>query len=403
MFEAINRAATAILFDAFSAGYPLDQAIRFHFQALGKGLSDSDREKVLFRVNTVCHHLRLLCAATGIQEPTDIRHWTEILHAARIMKAAHPQDKDLVLQRRIRKIAAVPAIGQGWSDEVYQAGVTDWGEKTFAEISAELLKPAPAFIRCNLIKTSPDLLKAVLEKNDFEVENTTEPLIFKIANPARLFKTPAFKEGLFEMQDLNSYRVAAFCGVRPGQRIADACAGAGGKSLALAAEMKAKGRIVAFDVSEKKLEELKRRARRAGAGIIEAKSPDKSRDRNQDSFDTVLVDAPCSGSGVIRRNPDTRWRTDVQEIKRLSQLQQDILMRSAKWVKPGGALVYASCSIFMAEGEKIKEAFLNHRQDFIVDAEQRLFPGADGGDGFYMVKFLRKEMLKQSHPAEAEA
>jgi 16S rRNA (cytosine967-C5)-methyltransferase len=78
-------------------------------------------------------------------------------------------------------------------------------------------------------------------------------------------------------------------------------------------------------------------------------------------------------------------------------------MRSAKWVKPGGALVYASCSIFMAEGEKIKEAFLNHRQDFIVDAEQRLFPGADGGDGFYMVKFLRKEMLKQSHPAEAEA
>jgi hypothetical protein len=111
VFQAINRAAAAILHDTFTQGYPLSQSISYHFKSSGKGLSDQDREKILFRVNTVCHHLRTLCAATGIQEPSDLRHWAEILHAARVLKAAHPEESDLALKRKIQKIATVPAFG----------------------------------------------------------------------------------------------------------------------------------------------------------------------------------------------------------------------------------------------------------------------------------------------------
>ena len=387
MFQVINRTAAAILFDTFTSGYPLDQAIRFHFKALGKGLGNENKEKILFRVNTVCHHLRTLCAATGIQEPADLRHWAELLHAARVMKAANPDEKDLPLKRKIQKISTVPALGLGWTDEIYQLGATEWGAASFAEISSSLMKPAPVFIRVNLLKTNPEDLMTELSRSGFLPERTAEGAVLRIRQPAGIFKSSAFSSGFFEVQDISSYRVAKFCGVSPGQRVADACAGAGGKSLALAADMQGKGRIVAFDISEKKLEELKRRARRAGAGIIETRAPEKSKDRSQASFDVVLVDAPCSGSGVLRRNPDARWRMDVTEIQRLCALQKELLFKASKMVRPGGSLVFATCSIFKCEGEEVITDFLNRRQDFSVEKETRLMPGEDDGDGFYMVRF----------------
>ena len=392
MFQAINRAAAAILHDTFTQGYPLSQSISYHFKSSGKGLSDQDREKILFRVNTVCHHLRTLCAATGIQEPSDLRHWAEILHAARVLKAAHPEESDLALKRKIQKIATVPAFGACWTDEFYQLGIKEWGTEHFLELSAALVKSAPVFIRVNLLKIDAASLIKVLASAGFAPESTVETSVLRIGKPSGLFKSEAFAAGFFEVQDINSFRVAKFCVAVAGQRIADVCAGAGGKSLSLACDMRSKGRIMAFDISEKKIEELRRRARRAGAGIIEARAG-KSNDRLQESFDLVLVDAPCSGSGVLRRNPDARWLLSVEEVVRMSVLQKELLSRSARMVKPGGALVYATCSIFKCEGEAIKEDFLGQRQDFILEDEQRLPPGQDDGDGFYMVRLRRNTEL----------
>jgi 16S rRNA (cytosine967-C5)-methyltransferase len=188
-------------------------------------------------------------------------------------------------------------------------------------------------------------------------------------------------------------------------RVVDGCAGAGGKSLHLAALMKNKGRIVALDTIEWKLKELRKRAARAGADTIETKVIEGAQTikRLRETADRVLLDVPCSGLGVIRRNPDAKWKLHEEELTRLTALQADILERYSRMTRPGGKLVYATCSIFRSENEDQVRAFLQkYGEEWTLEEEFRLQPGDDGGDGFYAARLARNaEAAKQPQSEES--
>lgn len=184
-----------------------------------------------------------------------------------------------------------------------------------------------------------------------------------------LYTLEGFRAGRFEIQDLASQEIGLVCAPRPGERWWDACAGAGGKSLQLAQLMRRKGTVVASDIREYKLEDLRKRARRAGFPNIRTKSWDGGalRYRDRGKFDGVLVDAPCSCSGTWRRNPDGRWILREEEVKELAELQLSILLNASSGVKPGGVLIYGTCSMFSMENTGVVEAFLAGNGDFELE------------------------------------
>ena len=198
------------------------------------------------------------------------------------------------------------------------------------------------------------------------------------------------------MQDAGSQRVAQAVGAGPGMQVVDFCAGAGGKALALAADMEGKGRVVATDVHDKRLARLGERMRRAGAHNIERRLLESERDRwvrrQRGKFDRVLVDAPCTGTGSWRRNPDARWTRDGPGLAELVALQDRILESAARLVKPGGRLVYATCSLLREENEARVARFLDAAPGFARAGDDlRISPARDGSDGFYAAILEREE------------
>jgi len=235
-----------------------------------------------------------------------------------------------------------------------------FGER-FAEETAALLEAAPLDLRVNEIKARREEVLAALHAQGIGAAATTiSPIGVRVEGRPNLAGAPLFKSGAIEIQDEGSQLVALLADARPGMQIADYCAGAGGKSLALAARMGGKGRVLACDVSEGRLVRAKERMRRAGIDNIEprliAQGGDKRLKRLKGRFDRVLVDAPCSGTGAWRRNPDARWR--AVDLDSLTALQADLLTRASRLVKPGGRLVYATCSVLAEENEDRVAAFL---------------------------------------------
>jgi 16S rRNA (cytosine967-C5)-methyltransferase len=216
----------------------------------------------------------------------------------------------------------------------------------------------------------------------------------------------AFQGGLVEIQDEGSQLVAALVDAQPGMQIADYCAGAGGKTLAIAAGMNNKGRVVAMDVLDSRLDRSAQRLRRAGAHNVERRSiVDNAKwlKRQKEAFDRVLVDAPCTGTGTWRRNPDGRWTLAPEDLAELVPKQAAILDAAARLVKPGGGLVYATCSVLPAEDERQIEAFVERHPEFsvvpVVDLGMlpesasgpylRLSPLKHGTDGFFAAALVR--------------
>lgn len=230
-----------------------------------------------------------------------------------------------------------------------------------------------------------------------------EPAAVICLGTARLTTSPLFHSGTFEMQDAGSQRLAALAAAQPGERVADWCAGAGGKTLALAASMAGKGSIVALDIHPRRLGECKRRVRRAGvADMVQVRKhhPDAGNDSDLGEFDCVLVDAPCSSAGALRRTPELRWHLDATWLERFPAQQMVIALRAAARVKPGGRLVYATCSVLRAENEDVRDALLKDLPGWTVSAEERIGPAsagylathplpAIGPDGFYAVVLTR--------------
>ena len=203
--------------------------------------------------------------------------------------------------------------------------------------------------------------------------------------------TKIFKEGLFEVQDASSQLVAPYLDVKPGQRVIDTCAGAGGKTLHLASLMENKGQIIALDIYAHKLKELKKRAKRDGAHNIETRPIESSKTikKLKNSADRVLIDAPCSGLGVLKRNPDSKWKMQPEFIDRIRETQAEILDNYSSFVKNGGKLVYATCSILPSENEKQIELFLANHPEFKLIEDKKVSPVKSGFDGFYMALMER--------------
>src|SRR5690606_1082491 len=205
-----------------------------------------------------------------------------------------------------------------------------------------------------------------------------------------VFQSRFFKEGWFEVQDAGSQLISEFLDPKPGEFVVDACAGAGGKSLHIAALMKNKGRIISMDVESWKLDELKKRARRAGVSTIETKIIQDSATVKalQKKADKLLLDVPCSGTGVIKRNPDSKWKLSPASIESTKAVQKDIFRKYSEMLKPGGIMVYSTCSIFPSENNLQTSAFLSDHPGYSLIKEKTILPH-EGFDGFYMALLKR--------------
>lgn len=266
---------------------------------------------------------------------------------------------------------------------------TTYGDAT-DDVLRRMLSDAAVFVRINTLRTTLDACRAALHEHR---PHPVSDLILRIDRPFGLFTTEAFAAGWFEQQDVTSVRAGLELKAVAGERIIDACAGSGGKSLLFAASMMNRGRIIAVDVVAAKLQALRQRSTRAGADIIEARlaTTTKIIKRLHDSADGVFIDAPCTGTGVVRRNPDILFHRTEEGYQQLLIMQQQILRRSAPIAKPGGRVVYAVCSVLPEEGAQQVAAFLasDAGAPFTVDHEWSTLPGEDGGDGFYVAHLTR--------------
>ncbi|NNK28822.1 MAG: RsmB/NOP family class I SAM-dependent RNA methyltransferase [Flavobacteriaceae bacterium] len=280
-----------------------------------------------------------------------------------------------------------------WLDDL---GVEELGEDLWTKEIASLNHQAEVILRVNTLKTTKEKLQAELFDLDIETEFIKGyPNALKLLERANVFTTEAFKNGLFEVQDASSQLVAEFLDVKPGMRVVDACAGAGGKTLHLAALMENKGQIIALDIYDNKLKELKRRARRNGAHNIEPRHIESTKviKKLYNKADRVLIDAPCSGLGVLKRNPDAKWKLDPEFLSRVKQTQQEILQKYSRMVKDGGKLVYATCSILPSENQEQVKSFLtsDSGKEFTFIEEKVILSHKTGYDGFYMALMQRKQ------------
>ncbi|HEU5146587.1 MAG TPA: methyltransferase domain-containing protein [Chryseosolibacter sp.] len=276
-----------------------------------------------------------------------------------------------------------------WLDELgeKELGTARWQK----ELSA-LNEIAPDVLRTNTLKITKENLRATLREDEIDTIALPDyPDALVLAERQNIFGSPAFKDGLFEVQDAGSQAISPFLRITPGLRVIDACAGAGGKTLHLAALMQNKGRIIAMDTEQWKLDELQKRARRAGVSNMEARviESGKTIKRLANSADRLLLDVPCSGLGVLKRNPDAKWKLSLDFIDKIRALQQHILRDYCDMLKPGGLMVYSTCSILPSENEGQVRQFLDHNQSFELIEQKHIFP-SEGFDGFYMA-LLRKK------------
>ena len=300
--------------------------------------------------------------------------WTEFknVNPTIIAKRKEESQKDIAISQSI----------PNWLNEL---GKSQLGDAWPNEIKA-LNKTADFIIRTNTLKTTRTNLLQELAKLNIKAEPLADyPDAIRMLKRANLFSSPLFKAGMFEVQDASSQKVAAFLDVKPGMHVIDACAGAGGKTLHLSSLMQSKGRIISMDTEAWKLDELKKRAKRSGAQNIETRVIDsKTISKLKNSADRVLLDVPCSGLGVIKRNPDAKWKLKSEFINNIIQTQQQILGEYSQMVKHGGYLVYATCSILPSENNQQVELFLKNNSNFELIKQEVVSPFSSGFDGFFM-------------------
>jgi 16S rRNA (cytosine967-C5)-methyltransferase len=285
-----------------------------------------------------------------------------------------------------------------WLDEKFRAR---FGEGLNEEMRA-LLLPARLDLRVNILKASREEAIAALAQEEIVAAPTDlSPWGLRIPERVNLMASKAFKAGLVEVQDEGSQLAAQLVGALPGMAVCDFCAGAGGKTLALASTMNNKGRLVACDVSEGRLKRSADRLKRAGIHNVTTHVLDgagaKWVKRQAGTFDRVLVDAPCSGTGTWRRNPDAKWKLSPNDLAELTIKQGEILERASRLVKPGGMLVYVTCSLLMDENEAQIERFLARAANFKLEPIEpgkpylHLTPASAGTDGFFAARLLKNQ------------
>lgn len=383
MHRILAEAAAGILKSVFKEHKVLDHALAAAFEENPKW-GKRDRAFIAATVFEVVRWKRALsfladseethalCAAQWTRMGCELPDWWKYkgLDPAGI----NAREADLPSQPR-----AVRESIPDWLDEL---GLAELGPAWDAEIAA-LNQRAPVYLRVNTLKTTREAAIGWLASHSVEAAAVPGLPDALVLPPGKALPKPLRADGRVEIQDAGSQLVAPLLDPRPGQRVIDACSGAGGKSLHLAALIRNDGHIYAMDVDPKKLAELERRAKRAGATCVKPRpiTPTTPADF-ANLADRLLIDAPCSGLGTLKRQPDLKWRLKPAQLDRVRAIQADLLARYPAMLKPGGTLVYATCSILPSENRAAVDALLA-AGGFTLTGEETISPARRGFDGFY--------------------
>ncbi len=303
-----------------------------------------------------------------------------------------PADIDPInFENRTREALANRAVQASIEDWMDMLGEQQLGKERWESELEFLNAEADVFIRVNTVKHHAKEVQQVLEKEGVATEifgPLKETLKLKERKP--LQRLTSFLNGYYEVQDVGSQMIAHYLAPQSKSTVIDACAGAGGKSLHIAALMQNKGRIISMDIEAPKLKELERRALRAGVTCIQTKPIKENTIAGfKNAADFLLLDVPCSGMGVLRRNPDDKWKLTKERVDALVQIQQQILQEYSTMLKPGGILVYATCSILPAENDNQIDIFLKTNANFQLEKKQTIYP-SEGGDGYFMARLIKQ-------------
>ena len=407
---ALMRHAEAAAAELLRLTAPADQTLSAYFRT-HRNLGQKDRAFVAETAFAVLRRKRSLEAAAGSNEPAAlvVAALVRVLgFSGRVLDGL--VDPDLLAKLRAASKDVPDAVRADLPDWLWQRIEAQHGREEAMRIAQGLLNPAPLDLRANLARTTRDDVLARLQHDGIEAHATKyAPAGVRLAGKPAINNHALFGDGLIEVQDEGSQILAWLVAPRRGEMIADYCAGAGGKTLALAMLMRGSGRVYAMDVSAKRLAALSPRAARAQVSNIHPLALSGDNDarakRLAGKLERVLVDAPCSGFGTLRRNPDLKWRHGPTAIDELAQKQARILQAAARLVKHGGRLVYATCSILPEENEAIVDAFQRGAPDFkplscaaLLAAQKipldtgerlRLWPHVHGTDGFFAAAFER--------------
>jgi len=390
---------------------PADQTMSAYFRA-HRNFGPKERAFIAETVFAVLRRRRSLEAAAGSGDARALAVAALTrLFGVSARSFADISKEDVEVASRVKGVALSslpPAVQADLPDWLWTRLEAEYGTTEAAAIAQGLLVAAPLDLRVNLAKISREDALAGL---GLEGEATTlSPAGIRLKGKPSINRHPLFLDGSVEVQDEGSQLLAYLVAPRRGEMVGDFCAGAGGKTLALSMLMQGTGRIYAMDVSEKRLRELSPRAARAGISnvhpLVLSNENDLRARRLSGKLDRVLVDAPCSGFGTLRRNPDLKWRHKESAIGELAAKQARILAAAARLVKPGGRLVYATCSILREENEQVADAFAAAHTEFkplscaaLLAAQRialdsgerlRLWPHVHGTDGFFAAAFERR-------------
>ncbi len=434
MNENLIRQAAVLLTDMLAFEKPADAVMSAFFRN-NRDLGNKDRSFIAESAYGVIRRLRFLSTITANEEndPDDARKL--ILAWLLRVQGRSLRDLEAVLNEQQKEWAI--AIKTKSTDDMpiaAKADVRDWlweklakqyGDEKALTICRGMFEQATLDLRVNTIKGNPEEVLAKMLAENINNENTISamplsPIGIRMPNRIGINKHVLFTEGKIEVQDEGSQLLTFLVAPKRGQMVADLCAGAGGKTLALGALMRNTGRLYAFDVNERRLSNMSKRLKRSGLSNLNAQVISNENDiklkRLDGKFDRVLVDAPCSGLGTLRRNPDLKWRQTEQDVVELNAKQKNILTRAAKMTKAGGRVVYATCSLLSEENEMIAEHFLEKHPDFTlvpaneVMAQQgieldtgkylNLLPHEHGTDGFFAAVFEKKVDPKKEAAAK---
>ncbi len=397
LVRAVAGALQRIFVEGLYADKVIEQTLRFNPKA-----GSRDRAFIAETTYDVVRHFRLLEALLGRKPHWEADFWeitgiyllTKHLRVAGEKQIQLPEWHEFKLIQpksiftQYKTLVEQRAIAESIPDWMDARCLEELGAEVWPTTLSHLNRPATVVLRANTLKTTRADLQKALEEEGIETRAVGTQDALQLVERKNVFQTKAFKAGLFEVQDYSSQAVATLLAPAPGMRVVDACAGGGGKSLHLSALMEGKGQLIALDTLSWKLDELKLRARRAGASNIETRPIENRKviKRLHGTADRLLLDVPCSGLGVLRRNPDSKWKITPEQIDTLRTVQQDILSSYSPIVKPGGKMVYATCSILPSENRQQVDIFLASEagKGWSIASDRSILPQDEGFDGFYM-------------------
>lgn len=387
--------------DIFNEGVYADKAVEKALKR-DKRWGSRDRKFVAETIYEIVRWKRLYAEIAEVKEPFDRNNLWRLFSVWCVLKGIALPDWNQIEptpSRRIKgkfdELSKIRKFRESIPDWIDEVAVSELGEELWTKELAALNKQAEVILRTNTLNTTKEELQKELQDESIFTEfipNHSDAL--RLVERANVFRTEVFKKGYFEVQDASSQLVAEYLDVAPGMKVIDTCAGAGGKTLHLASFMKNKGQIIAMDIYESKLKKLKIRARRNKVHNIDTRVIDSTKPIKKlyNKADRVLIDAPCSGIGVLRRNPDSKWKLQPEFLDNIKKVQQDILQKYSKMVKSGGKLVYATCSVLPSENQNQITEFLASEsgKDFKLIKDNKVFAHTSGFDGFYMALLEKK-------------